>query len=376
MRIILNIIRKEFLQLKRDPKMFVIVLIAPVIQLIFLGYAVNMDVEKVSTVIFDQDKTETSRDLLQRFSSNRYFEFVEQVDNYDDFQHLIESGEAWLGIVISYDFEKSIVRNESGKLQAIFDGSDGNKASIISGYLQKVITNYSVELLDSKMNKYGKFGSPISTVEPEIRAWYNPELVTRVYMVPGIVGLLLSIITLILTSLAIVKEREIGTLEQIIVTPIKPTQLIIGKLIPFAILGFLAVIIVLLAMTFIFNLPIRGSILLLFFSTFLYILSTLGLGLFVSTVSKTQQQAMMLAIFVVLLPMVFLSGFAFPIENMPAIIQGLTYAIPLRYFMTIIRGIILKGIGIYELWFELSMLLAIGTFVLTLSSFRFQKRMD
>ncbi|MCK5456115.1 MAG: ABC transporter permease, partial [Melioribacteraceae bacterium] len=310
MRIILNIIRKEFLQLKRDPKMFAIVLIAPVFQLIFLGYAVNMDVEKVPTVIFDQDRTETSRDLLQRFSGNRYFEFVEQVDNYNDFQYSIESGEAWLGIVIPYDFEKSIVRNETGKLQAIFDGSDGNKASIISGYLQKVITTYSVELLDSKMKKHGKFRSPISTVEPEIRAWYNPELVTRDYMVPGIVGLLLSIITLILTSLAIVKEREIGTLEQIIVTPIKPTQLIIGKLIPFAILGFVAVIIVLLAMTFVFNLPPRGSILLLFFSTFLYILSTLGLGIFVSTVSKTQQQAMMLAIFVVLLPMTFLSGFA------------------------------------------------------------------
>ncbi len=376
MRIILNIIRKEFLQLKRDPKMFAIVLIAPVFQLIFLGYAVNMDVEKVPTVIFDQDRTETSRDLLQRFSGNRYFEFVEQVDNYNDFQYSIESGEAWLGIVIPYDFEKSIVRNETGKLQAIFDGSDGNKASIISGYLQKVITTYSVELLDSKMKKYGKFRNPISTVEPEIRAWYNPELVTRDYMVPGIVGLLLSIITLILTSLAIVKEREIGTLEQIIVTPIKPTQLIIGKLIPFAILGFVAVIIVLLAMTFVFNLPPRGSILLLFFSTFLYILSTLGLGIFVSTVSKTQQQAMMLAIFVVLLPMTFLSGFAFPIENMPVIIQGITYAIPLRYFMTIIRGIILKGIGISELWFELSMLFAIGIFVLTLSSLRFQKRMD
>lgn len=376
MRIILNIIRKEFLQLKRDPKMFVIVLIAPVIQLIFLGYAVNMDVEKVPTVIFDQDRSETSRGLLHRFSGNRYFEFVEHVDNYSDFQYLIESGEAWLGIVIPYDFERSIIRNESEKLQAIFDGSDGNKASIISGYLRKVITNYSVELLDSKMKKYGKFETPISTVEPEIRAWYNPELVTRVYMVPGIVGLLLSIITLILTSLAIVKEREIGTLEQIIVTPIKPTQLIIGKLIPFAILGFVAVIIVLFAMTFVFNLPPRGSVLLLFFSTFLYILSTLGLGIFVSTVSKTQQQAMMLAIFVVLLPMVFLSGFAFPIENMPTIIQGLTYAIPLRYFMTIIRGIILKGIGIYELWFELSMLFAIGTFVLTLSSLRFQKKMD
>jgi len=376
MRIILNIIKKEFLQLKRDPKMFVIVLIAPVIQLIFLGYAVNMDVEKVHTVVLDQDRTETSRELLQRFSGNRYFEFVEQVDNYDDFQYAIESGEAWLGIVIPYDFEKSIERNETGKLQAIFDGSDGNKASIISGYLQKVITEYSIELLDLKIKKYGGIKTPISSVEAEIRAWYNPELVTRVYMVPGIVGLLLSIITLILTSLAIVKEREIGTLEQIIVTPIKPTQLIIGKLIPFALLGFLAVIIVLIAMTFIFDLPPRGSILLLFFSTFLYILSTLGLGIFVSTISKTQQQAMMLAIFVVLLPMVFLSGFAFPIENMPAIIQGLTYAIPLRYFMTIIRGIILKGIGISELWFELSMLFSIGIFVLTLSSLRFQKRMD
>ncbi len=376
MRIILNIIKKEFLQLKRDPKMFVIVLIAPVVQLIFLGYAVNMDVEKVPTVVLDQDRTETSRELLQRFSGNRYFEFVEQVDNYDDFQYSIESGEAWLGIVIPYDFEKSIERNETGKLQAIFDGSDRNKASIISGYLQKVITDYSIELLDLKIKKYGGIKTPISSVEAEIRAWYNPELVTRVYMVPGIVGLLLSIITLILTSLAIVKEREIGTLEQIIVTPIKPTQLIIGKLIPFALLGFLAVIIVLIAMTFIFDLPPRGSILLLFFSTFLYILSTLGLGIFVSTISKTQQQAMMLAIFVVLLPMVFLSGFAFPIENMPAIIQGLTYAIPLRYFMTIIRGIILKGIGISELWFELSMLFSIGIFVLTLSSLRFQKRMD
>jgi len=376
MKTILHIIKKEFLQLKRDPKMFAIVLIAPVIQLVFLGYAVNMDVEKVPTVIFDQDRTEASRNLLQKFSGNRYFEFVNQVDNYDDFQSNIESGEAWLGIVIPYNFEKSIEKNETAKLQAIFDGSDGNKASIISGYLQKVISNYSVELLDLKMKKYGRFKSPISTVELETRAWYNPELVTRDYMVPGIVGLLLSIITLILTSLAIVKEREIGTLEQIIVTPIKPTQLILGKLIPFAILGFMAVIIVLISMTFIFDLPPRGSISLLFFSTFLYLLSSLGLGIFVSTISKTQQQAMMLAIFVVLLPMVFLSGFAFPIENMPNIIQGITYIIPLRYFMTIIRGIILKGIGFSELWFELSMLLGMGILVLTFSSLRFKKRMD
>lgn len=376
MKIILNIFIKELLQLKRDPKMFVIILVAPVIQLIFLGYAVNMDVEKVPTVIYNQDNSITSRDFLNKFSGNRYFEFVEFVDNYSDLQTSIDDGKASLAIVIPNDFEKRIERNETANLQAIFDGSDGNKASITAGYLSKIVGEYSVNILKSRMNKTGRFLQVVGQVQPEIRAWYNPELSTRIYMIPGIVGLLLSIITLILTSLAVVKEREIGTLEQIIVTPIKPIHLLLGKLIPFALLGFIAVTIVLLAMTFIFGLSTRGSIPFLFFTTFLYILSTLGLGLFVSTVSKTQQQAMMLAIFVVLLPMVFLSGFAFPIENMPTVIQGITYVIPLRYFMTIIRGIILKGVGFYEVWFEILMLFVIGVTVLTLSSIRFKNNMD
>lgn len=376
MRTILHIIIKEFHQLKRDPKMFGIILIAPVIQLIFLGYAVNMDVEKVQTVVFDQDNSQTSRDFLNNFNSTEYFEFVDYVDNYNDLQVNIDNGTASLGIVIPYNFEKDISKNRVANLQAIFDGSDGNKASITAGYLQKIVGDYSINIIKNRMDKSGKFLIPIGQVTPEIRAWYNPELSTRVYMIPGIVGLLLSIITLLLTSLAIVKEREIGTLEQIVVTPIKPTQLIVGKLIPFALLGFVAVIIVLLAMTFVFGLTPRGSITFLFLTTFLYILSTLGLGLFVSTVSKTQQQAMMIAIFVVLLPMVFLSGFSFPIENMPTVIQGLTYLIPLRYFMTIIRGIILKGVGFYELWFEILMLLIMGVSLLVLSSMRFKKRMD
>ncbi|MBU0475486.1 MAG: ABC transporter permease [Bacteroidetes bacterium] len=376
MKTILYIIIKELLQLKRDPKMFAIILIAPVIQLTFLGYAVNMDVEKVATVVFNQDKTIVSRDFLNNLSGNRYFEFVDYVDNYNDLQNNIDNGTASLALVIPNNFEKKLQLNKPISIQAIFDGSDGNKASITAGYLQKIVGEYSIKIIKSRIQKGGKNIIPIGQVTPEIRAWYNPELSTRVYMIPGIVGLLLSIITLILTSLAIVKEREIGTLEQIIVTPIKPIQLILGKLIPFAILGFVAVIIVLLAMTFIFGITPRGSILFLFLSTFLYILSTLGLGLFVSTVSKTQQQAMMLAIFVVLMPMIFLSGFAFPIENMPQIIQAITYIIPLRYFMTIIRGIILKGVGFYEVWFELFMLFLIGVTVLTLSSLRFKKRMD
>ena len=195
-------------------------------------------------------------------------------------------------------------------------------------------------------------------------------------MVPAIVGLLLMVITLILTSLAIVKEKEIGTLEQLIVTPIKPYQLLIGKLVPFAILGFISVIIIINAMSLIFDIPVRGSITFLFLSTFVYILSTLGLGLFVSTISKTQQQAMMLAIFVVMLPMVFLSGFAFPIENMPKSIQLVTHIIPLKYFMVIIRGVILKGIGIAELWQELLVLFIMGVCILALSAKRFSKKLD
>jgi ABC-2 type transport system permease protein len=226
------------------------------------------------------------------------------------------------------------------------------------------------------MDKSGRKLQPVGRIEPEIRVWYNPELLTRYFMVPGIVGLLLSIITLILTSLAIVKEKEIGTLEQLIVTPIKSYQLIIGKLIPFVILGFVAVIIVLTAMTYIFDIPVRGSVLFLFFCAFLYILSTLGLGLFVSTISKTQQQAMMIAIFGVMMPMVYLSGFSFPIENMPKIIQYISYLIPLRYFITIIRGVILKGIGFRDLWQETLVLFCMGIAILFMSSLRFRKRLE
>lgn len=376
MKTILHIIKKEFLQFKRDPKMFGIILVAPVIQLIFLGYAVNMDVENVSTVILDRDNSKTSREFIQSFTSSGYFETVAYVNNYDALQTFIEDGDAFLGLVIPADFEKLIGRNEPAPLQAIFDGSDGNKASISAGYVMSITNSYAQNILIEYRNKLGKKINPVGSVEAEIRAWYNPTLKTRVYMVPAIVGLLLSVVTLILTSLAIVKEKEIGTLEQIIVTPIKPYQLVIGKLIPFLILGMVAVVIILTAMTLIFGIYTRGSILFLFFSAFLYTLSTLGFGLFVSTISKTQQQAMMLAIFIVLMPMIFLSGFAFPIENMPDFIQGLTYVVPLRYFMTIIRSVILKGSGFIELWPEMLALFGMGILVIVLSAVRFSKRLE
>jgi len=376
MKTILNIIKKEFLQFKRDPKMFGIILIAPIIQLIFLGYAATFDVEVVHTSIYDMDKSEESRKLLDEFNSSGYFSFDYYPNSYDELQENLENGKSILAIVIPNDFEKKFKKNQTAKIQAIFDGSDGNTASVSAGYVNSIILNYAQNILLDVQRKSGKKLLSHSIMEAETRVWYNPELKTRKFMVPGIVGLLLMIITLILTSLAVVKEKEIGTMEQLIVTPIKSYHLIIGKLVPFAILGFVTVIIVLTAMTLIFDIPIRGSIIFLFFTSFLYILSTLGLGLFVSTISKTQQQAMMLAIFIIMLPMVYLSGFVFPIENMPKLIQFTTYVIPLRYFMVIIRGIILKGIGFAELWQETFVLFMIGIIILYLSSLRFQKRLE
>ena len=376
MKTILHIVKKEFLQFRRDPKMFAMILISPVVQLIFLGYAANFDVNIVHTAIFDQDKTITSRQFIEKFKGSGYFEMDYYVDNYKTLQNLIDNHKIIFGLVIPKDFEKKIERNETAPVQAVFDGSDGNTASISAGYVQLIVSNYSKSVVTDFLNKTGIKIIPAGNVESKVRVWYNPELKTRNFMVPGIVGLLLMIVTLILTSLAIVKEKELGTLEQLIVTPIKSYQLIIGKLIPFGLLGFVAEIIVLTAMVFVFNIPVRGSLLFLFFTTSLYILSTLGLGLFVSTISKTQQQAMMLAIFVVMMPMIYLSGFAFPIENMPKIIQYITYVIPLRYFMVIIRGIILKGIGFSDLWFETTLLFVIGIVIIFLSSLRFKKRLD
>lgn len=356
--------------------MFGIILIAPVVQLILLGYAVNFDVKTVHTAVLDFNKTELSRKYVQTLESSGYFSIDYYVDGYEQITNLIDRGKIVLAISIEKDFDKNLYRNEPAKVQAILDASDGNTASIAAGYTVGTTALFSKRITAEFLEKKGSKMVLVNPVTSETRVWFNPELKTRNYMIPGIVGLLLMIVTLILTSLAVVKEKEIGTMEQLIVTPIKPYQMIIGKLVPFAILGFAAVGIVLTAMYIIFGLGVKGSVTFLLVSTFVYILSSLGLGLFVSTISKTQQQAMMLAIFVVMMPMVFFSGFAFPIENMPVVIQYVTYAIPLRYFMIIIRGIILKGIGIAELWPEFLILFIMGISILSFSILRFKKKLD
>jgi len=376
MKMIINFIIKEFIQFRRDPKMFVLILIAPVVQLTLLGYAVNFDVENVHTVVMDNSRSSESRQLLNKLKGSGYFSFESFVDNYQDLEEQIMSGTAIMGLVIPEDFSTAINTGKSAKIQTIFDGSDGNSASIASGYFMEVIRDFSSSITVKRFELSGTKVMPLVNLENQTRVWYNPELKTRHFMIPGIVGLLLMLITIILTSLAVVKEKEIGTFEQLIVTPLKPYQILIGKLAPFSILGFISVIIVLSAMRIIFGIPVKGSIVFLFFSSTIFIISTLGLGLFVSTISKNQQQAMMMAIFLVMMPMIFLSGFTFPIENMPWIIRQLTYLIPLRYFMLIIRGVILKGIGIAELWQELLVLFLMGIGIMWLASKRFSKRLE
>lgn len=376
MDVIKRFIVKEFQQFRRDPKMFGIILIAPVIQLIFLGYAANLDVQNIRTIILDRNHSATSRELIERFSSSGYFNIISYVSNYKLLEKSLNNGEAIFALVISHDFDKKLTRGETAALQALFEGSDGNQASIAAGYVQMIVARYSEKILIDYKNLSGRKLSPAGNLSAEVRVWYNPEMKTRNFMVPGIVGLLVSLVTLVLTSLAVVKEKEIGTMEQLIVTPIRPYQLIAGKLIPFTILGLISVLIVLAAMRIIFNIAVKGSETFLIISSLFYVLSTLGIGLFISTVSKTQQQAMMIAIFAVMMPMIFLSGFAFPIENMPKIIQFISHFIPLKYFNIIIRGIILKGLGFSDLWFETLTLFFMGAIILTLSAARFQKKLD
>ncbi|MBK8982679.1 MAG: ABC transporter permease [Ignavibacteria bacterium] len=376
MKIIRLFINKEFRQFLRDPKMFVIVLIAPIIQLVFLGYAANRDLNYVNTAVYDMDKSGKSRELLRDMEGSGFFKFNDFTANYDDLEKALDDGRVLCGIVIPDDFEKNIMNRRTADIQIIFDGSDGNKASIASGYILNILNNFSSEITAEIQERSGLKRSLAGMIIPETRVWYNPNLTTRNFMLPSIVGLILIIITINMTSLAIVKEREVGTLEQLIVTPIKPYQMIVGKLVPFTILGFVSIILVLSVMRFWFGIEVKGSLTFLFVCSFVFMLSTLGLGLFVSTISRTQQQAMITSAFLVIMPMIFLSGFAFPIDSMPEAIQYLTYLIPLKYFITIIRGIVLKGLGFSELWKDLLTLFLMGAAILTVSSLRFRKKLE
>lgn len=368
----MHLIRKEFYQFLRDRSMIAIVLLAPTIQLILLGYAAILDVRNIPLVVLDMDSGYHSRALVDRFVNSGYYSIVNYIQSVNEIDDYIDRGDASVALVIPKHFGNDLYAGYSAKLQVIIDGSETNIATTGMNYASMIVNRYSQNILLERIDRLAH-GTVISRVIPEIRIWYNPSLESRNFMIPGIVGMLLMVITINLTSLSIVKEKEIGTFEQLAVTPIRSYHLLAGKTIPAMIIGMADVVLVLSIAYLHFGIPIKGSILLLLCLSLIFLLTTLGLGLFVSTISRTQQQAMMTSVFFVMLPMIFLSGFVFPISNMPVIFQNISYLLPLRYFFEIVRGIFLKGIGIVDLWQQVCMLSIFGVAIFTLSAIRFRK---
>jgi ABC-2 type transport system permease protein len=374
LHVIAKMIKKEFLQIRQDRRMLTVSILAPFLQVLLLGYAATTDITNARLVVCDMDGTAESRTFIRRFTTSGYFVERYRVEVPAQADYFIEHAKASMALVIPEGFGRKQLNRETAQVQVVLDGTDANSSNILLGYVSQVIASYSQEVLGNVMTVTR--GVPAAQVVPEPRIWFNPDLKSAYYMVPGVVALVLMIITMTLTSLGIVREKEIGTLEQLIVSPIKPYELILGKMIPFTVIGFVDVLIVLALARFWFGVPMLGSLPLLFALSGLFILTTLGLGLFISTIAKSQQQAMLIAQFFFFLPIMFLSGFTFPIANMPEVIQLITYAIPLRYFLEIVRGLFLKGSGLNELWVQMLALIGFGGVIFTLSVLRFRKTLE
>ena len=370
---VLHILKKELIQLRRDPIMLRLVLISPIAQLFVFGYAITSDIENVSTAVLDMDNTSQSRELISRFASNTRYFTIQYIDSVIQIDYLLDTGRAQMALNIPRGFAKDIESGRTAEVQIILDGSDSSTASTVSNYANTICSQFSQQILVS--NAARVVGSIISipNIDARIRPWYNPDLRSANYLVPGVLCMILLIVTMMLTSLAIVREKEIGTLEQIIVTPIKPLELMLGKVTPFAIIGMINVATIILASSIFFNITIAGSVILLFVLTLFFLMTSLGLGLFVSTVCKTQQQAMMVSFFIIQ-PSILLSGFMFPLASMPTPIRLLTYIIPLRHYLEIVRGIFLRGVGIEALWPQVLWLFGLGCILLYFSVKRFVKK--
>ena len=375
---------KEFIQILQDPRMKAVIFVMPVLQLIVFGYAVTTDVVEIPTAVADFEGSAQTREMVRRFEGSGYFKVIRRPESAAALRELVDRGVVKAALQFDPGFTKDLMRGRTVAVQVIVDGTDSNTASVVMDYANRIIVQYNQEASRNALaaQKVAK-GTPRSDdlvlrlggIDLRSRVWYNPDLRSRNYNVPGVIAVIIMLTSLLLTSMAIVREREIGTMEQLMVTPIRPAELILGKTLPFALICFFDVVLITLVAVFWFTVPIRGSLFLLFAATALYLLSTLGIGLFISTVSRTQQQALM-STFFFYLPAVLLSGFMFPIANMPVAVQYVTYANPLRYFLVIIRGFFLKGSGPAVLWPQMLALFILGGTVITASSLRFRKRLE
>lgn len=372
---------KEFVQIFRDPRMKPVLLGTPILQLFVIGYAVTTDVTNVATAVLDFDRTQETREIVRRFESSGYFRVLRHVEDPRLLRRLIDQGDVKAALQFDPGFTHDLVRGPTAAIQVIVDGTDSNTASVVMDYANRIVNQVVRERLQAALaaRSAGTGALAVSlqslpSIELRSRAWYNPDLRSRNYYVPGVIAILIMLTLMMMTAMAIVREREIGTMEQLMVSPIRPVELILGKTLPFALIGFFDVALITTVAVFWFVIPIRGSLVLLYAATSLFLLPVLGIGLFISTISKTQQQALM-STFFFFQPAMLLSGFAFPIANMPDAIQYLTYLNPLRYFLVIIRGIFLKGNGLEILWPQMLALLLLGIVVLTASTMRFHKRL-
>lgn len=371
---IASIVRKEFTQIFRDPRSLALIIVMPIIQLFLLGYAATTDVKNVPIAVLDQSQSTQSRELLDAFRAADYFRIDYYVGSTDEYQLLIESGKIRAALVIPPDYDVQVL---DGKAQVLFvlDGSDGSVGATALSTARLIGQSYATKVQESQFALRGSASMPTPPVEVRTQVWYNPDFQSAYFMIPGVIGMILSFITTILTATTIVRERERGTIEQLIVTPIRSWELIVGKLLPYVILAFVETFEILIVGHLVFDVPVRGSLLLITLASGLFLMSSLGIGLFASTIANTQQEAM-LTVMMFNLPMIFLSGFFFPVQAMPKFLQLVSYAIPLRYYLVVIRALMLKGVGIAAIQSELIALTIFGIVIMGAAALRFRKRLD
>ncbi len=371
---LLSVIRKEFIQIFRDPRTMMLILVMPILQLFLLGYAATTDVKNVPLAVWDQNRTPQSRALLDAFRSADYFRISFMVGSEAEYRSLIENGDARAVLIIPPDYDRRLLQADAQVL-IVLDGSDATVGSTALSAARLIGQSYAVRILTEQAALAGRDAAFHPPLEVSTQVWYNPDLISAYFMIPGVLGMILSFITAMLTATAVVRERERGTIEQLIVTPIRSWELIVGKLLPYVALAFVDVIEVLIIGHFWFKVPIRGDLGLILLLSSLFIISSLGIGLFASTIANTQQEAM-ITVMVTMLPSIFLSGFFFPLDAMPKFLQIVSHAIPLRYYLVIIRSLLLKGVGVEALWSEIVALIIFAVVIMGAAALRFRKRLD
>jgi ABC-2 type transport system permease protein len=372
---LISIIVKEFIQIIRDPRTLILILVLPVMQLFLMGYAATNDVRNVPLVIFDQDRGPAARALLDAYRAADYFKLSFDVDSEDELRNLIDRGEARAGLIIPPEYSDQILAGESAQIAFILDGSDPTVASTSLSAAQLIGQSLGVKLMVENLERRGQSGPLDQPIDVRTQVWYNPDLVSAHFMVPGVIGMILYALTSILTATAVVRERERGTIEQLIVTPIRSWELVIGKILPYVLLALLNTLEVIAIGSWWFNVPVRSPLSQIILISGLFLLTGLGIGLLASTVANNQQEAMLI-VWMTLLPSIFLSGFFFPLQAMPVVLQWISLFVPLRYYLVIIRSLMIKGVGAQALLDEIIALAIFGLGIMTIAALRFRKRLD